>query len=1010
MATQVFNFSETVSTYGTSYARITVSYSYSASTNKYTVDLSNVEWSSEYSSFATFLAYGKVLINGTLFADYEGANEGYSAMSGDSHYPSYGLLNPMLGILDGQTIQVQVNNGGTITVSTDTATTVAFPDKGIGVITNGKFVDSGKKSGSFTLPTVTSTLTVNPNGGTWGGSTSSQTFTQQPTTTKPIANPTRTGYTFSGWEQTGGGSISGTTYTFGGTDCTLKAKWTANSYTLTLTKGNYISSVSGGGSKTFNTSVTATATLSTATGYTTSFDGWYEGSIKQSSSLSYTFSMPAGNLSLTAKGNRAAHTYSVKFNAKGGSGTMLNESFTYGVSKALTTNAFTKTGYTFKGWDTDPAGSTVVYTNGQSVTNLTATDGGTVNLYAVWQLNSYTLTTDPGSYATITVKRNGTTLPSGSTVYYGDVLTVTYSVNTGFYASTHTINGVTFASGATHTVQGNVSVYVRCMANSYALTTDPGLYATITVNRTSSPYGGASTGNITSSDPIYYGDVLKISFSAPTGYYLSAHTVNGVTFTSGNSHTVAGAVSVVARCRVYSYTLSISQGANTTISVNRNSSPLGGASTGPLQNGDTIYYSDVLAISISAGAGYNLGTHTVNGSSWTSGSYTVTGAVTVVSTATKKTFKLTIASGTKSSAVVSRTESPIGGASIGNLETNATLYYNDKLKITFSAQTGYHITTHTVNGSTFTSGNTYTVTAAVSVAAYSSANTYTVKYNANRGTASGSGTMADQSFTYDTSQKVTVNAFIRKYDLTYVIDGLSATYAVNSTFIGWARSASGTAEISDGASIINLTTTNNGTVNLYAKWTNGTTSLPNIPSKRGYTIKGWYTAASGGTKVGNAGDSFTPTANTTIYAQYVKITYKLTITKSNPGVTLTVHRDSSPIGGGSIANLSNNATLYVDDQLTITYEIAAGYTQDVATINGADFTSPKTISAVQGNVSVVVTVKLGGTVWIYDGSPDNDGWGLYQAYIYDGGAENNGWSLYQPYIYDGGGDNGWSLY
>ena len=77
--------------------------------------------------------------------------------------------------------------------------------------------------------------------------------------------------------------------------------------------------------------------------------------------------------------------YSVKFNANGGTGTMANESFTYGTAKALTANAFTRTGYTFQGWATSASGAKV-YNDKQSVSNLTQTSGAVVNLYAVWKV------------------------------------------------------------------------------------------------------------------------------------------------------------------------------------------------------------------------------------------------------------------------------------------------------------------------------------------------------------------------------------------------------------------------------------------------------------------------------------------------------------------------------------------------------------------------------------------------------------------------------------------------
>lgn len=71
------------------------------------------------------------------------------------------------------------------------------------------------------------------------------------------------------------------------------------------------------------------------------------------------------------------------------------------------------------------------------------------------------------------------------------------------------------------------------------------------------------------------------------------------------------------------------------------------------------------------------------------------------------TYALSINAGTGSAIVVNRTSSSIGGT--GNLSNGATLYQNDVLKITFGANEGYALKTHTVNDSTFTSGNSHTV-------------------------------------------------------------------------------------------------------------------------------------------------------------------------------------------------------------------------------------------------------------------------------------------------------------
>lgn len=78
-------------------------------------------------------------------------------------------------------------------------------------------------------------------------------------------------------------------------------------------------------------------------------------------------------------------------------------------------------------------------------------------------------------------------------------------------------------------------------------------------------------------------------------------------------------------------------------------------------------------------------------------------------------YSLSTSAGTGSSITVNRTSS--GYASTGNLSNGARLYKGDTLKITFTPSTNYVISTHTVNGMTFTSGGTHTVSANVTVVA-----------------------------------------------------------------------------------------------------------------------------------------------------------------------------------------------------------------------------------------------------------------------------------------------------
>ena len=86
----------------------------------------------------------------------------------------------------------------------------------------------------------------------------------------------------------------------------------------------------------------------------------------------------------TLKAIWTPNQYTISFNANDGTGSMSNQTMTYGTAANLTANSFTRTGYIFDGWNTESDGSGESYTDGQSVTNLTASNNATINLYAQW--------------------------------------------------------------------------------------------------------------------------------------------------------------------------------------------------------------------------------------------------------------------------------------------------------------------------------------------------------------------------------------------------------------------------------------------------------------------------------------------------------------------------------------------------------------------------------------------------------------------------------------------------
>lgn len=195
---------------------------------------------------------------------------------------------------------------------------------------------------------------------------------------------------------------------------------------------------------------------------------------------------------------------------------------------------------------------------------------------------------------------------------------------------------------------------------------------------------------------------------------------------------------------------------------------------------------------------------------------------------------------------------------------------------------------------------TYSSNSSATLYPYWSINSYTVTYNVNGGT----GTFANQtknygdSFTIHSTKPTKGSASAGSYTVTYNANGggavsaASATRTTNYTFSSWntAQNGSGTSYAAGGTYSANASAT------LYAQYTSSVaTAAVTLPTttRSGYTLNGWYTAASGGTKVGNAGASYTPTGNVTLYAQWT-------------ASSATLSSVTSPVDCGS--NLTGNWT------------------------------------------------------------------------------------------------------
>ncbi len=99
-----------------------------------------------------------------------------------------------------------------------------------------------------------------------------------------------------------------------------------------------------------------------------------------------SFTMPASDVAVTAvfkKKAAPATTFAITYDANGGTGTMDKQTAEAGATVTLTANAFTRSGYTFTGWNTAKDGSGTTYSDKASV----KVDGD-MTLYAQWKANS----------------------------------------------------------------------------------------------------------------------------------------------------------------------------------------------------------------------------------------------------------------------------------------------------------------------------------------------------------------------------------------------------------------------------------------------------------------------------------------------------------------------------------------------------------------------------------------------------------------------------------------------
>lgn len=155
----------------------------------------------------------------------------------------------------------------------------------------------------------------------------------------------------------------------------------------------------------------------------------------------------------TATGNisvGALPSYTVSYNANGGSGAPSAQTKWYGSTLKLSTATPTRTGYSFLGWST-ANDSSVEYAAGA---NYTANAG--VTLYAVWKANTYTVSYNANG---------GTGAPGNQTKTYDVDLTLSSTIptrtNYNFlgWATSASATSPQYAAGGKYTANSGVTLY-----------------------------------------------------------------------------------------------------------------------------------------------------------------------------------------------------------------------------------------------------------------------------------------------------------------------------------------------------------------------------------------------------------------------------------------------------------------------------------------------------------------------------------------------------------------------
>ena len=288
----------------------------------------------------------------------------------------------------------------------------------------------------------------------------------------------QTNYTFDGWYEGTTKISSNAEYTFTvNKTVTLEAKFTGNKFSVAV-NASAGGTATGSGSYEYNSKATVKATPQA--NYT--FDGWYDGTTKVSTSAEYTFTV---NKAVTLEAKFTGNKLNVTVNAETGGTATGSGSYEYGKNVVVT--ATVNNGYTFDGWYN---GTTRV----SASLSYTFVLQNAVTLTAKFTAKEFTIVVNA---------QPGGTVTGGGKYKFDSNTTVTATVNTG-YSFAGWYEGTTKVSDAlsyTFRVSGDKSLEARFAANKY----------NIVVN-------AQPGGTVTGSGSYDYGKTVTIKATPQTNY------------------------------------------------------------------------------------------------------------------------------------------------------------------------------------------------------------------------------------------------------------------------------------------------------------------------------------------------------------------------------------------------------------------------------------------------------------------------------------------------------------